>query len=205
MQHTAWKEFNTGVWDKAVDVRDFIQRNYIPYEGDDSFLAGPTERTTKLWDQVMKLYEEEREKGGMLDADTSVATHITAHAPGYIDKDLETIVGLQTDKPLKRAMFPYGGLRTAKSAIEEYGFKMDPKTEDFFKKHRKTHNDGVFDVYTPEMRAARTAHIVTGLPDAYSRGRIIGDYRRIALYGIDYLIEDKKEQFNITMLSLIHI
>ena len=203
MQHTAWKDFNTGVWDKAVDVRDFIQRNYIPYEGDDSFLAGPTERTTKLWDQVMKLYEEEREKGGMLDADTSVSTHITAHAPGYIDKDLETIVGLQTDKPLKRAMFPYGGLRTAKSAIEEYGFKMDPKTEDFFKKHRKTHNDGVFDVYTPEMRAARTAHIVTGLPDAYSRGRIIGDYRRIALYGIDYLIEDKKEQFNITMGDML--
>ena len=203
MQHTAWKDFNTGVWDKAVDVRDFIQRNYIPYEGDDSFLAGPTERTTKLWDQVMKLYEEERKKGGMLDADTSVATHITAHAPGYIDKDLETIVGLQTDKPLKRAMFPYGGLRTAKSAIEEYGFKMDPKTEDFFKKHRKTHNDGVFDVYTPEMRAARTAHIVTGLPDAYSRGRIIGDYRRIALYGIDYLIEDKKEQFNITMGDML--
>ena len=203
MQHTAWKDFNTGVWDKAVDVRDFIQRNYIPYEGDDSFLAGPTERTTKLWDQVMKLYEEECEKGGMIDADTSVATHITAHAPGYIDKDLETIVGLQTDKPLKRAMFPYGGLRTAKSAIEEYGFKMDPKTEDFFKKHRKTHNDGVFDVYTPEMRAARTAHIVTGLPDAYSRGRIIGDYRRIALYGIDYLIEDKKEQFSITMGDML--
>ena len=192
MQHTAWKDFNTGVWDKAVDVRDFIQRNYIPYEGDDSFLASPTKRTTKLWDQVMKLYEEEREKGGMLDADTSVATHITAHAPGYIDKDLETIVGLQTDKPLYRAMFPYGSLPTATSAIEEYGFKMDPQTEDFFKKHRKTHNDGVFDVYTPEMRAARTAHIVTGLPDAYSRGRIIGDYRRIALYGVDYLIEDKK-------------
>lgn len=203
MQHTAWKDFNTGVWDKAVDVRDFIQRNYIPYEGDDSFLAGPTERTTKLWEQVMKLYEEEREKGGMLDADTSVATHITAHAPGYIDKELETIVGLQTDKPLKRAMFPYGGLRTAKSAIEEYGFKMDPQTEDFFKKHRKTHNDGVFDVYTPEMRAARTAHIVTGLPDAYSRGRIIGDYRRIALYGVDYLIEDKKEQFSITMGDML--
>ena len=203
MQHTAWKDFNTGVWDKAVDVRDFIQRNYIPYEGDDSFLSGPTERTTKLWEQVMKLYEEEREKGGMLDADTSVATHITAHAPGYIDKDLETIVGLQTDKPLKRAMFPYGGLRTAKSAIEEYGFKMDPQTEDFFKKHRKTHNDGVFDVYTPEMRAARTAHIVTGLPDAYSRGRIIGDYRRIALYGVDYLIEDKKEQFSITMGDML--
>ena len=203
MQHTAWKDFNTGVWDKAVDVRDFIQRNYIPYEGDDSFLAGPTERTTKLWDQVMKLYEEEREKGGMIDADTSVATHITAHAPGYIDKDLETIVGLQTDKPLKRAMFPYGGLRTAKSAIEEYGFKMDPRTEDFFKKHRKTHNDGVFDVYTPEMRAARTAHIVTGLPDAYSRGRIIGDYRRIALYGVDYLIEEKKEQFSITMGDML--
>ena len=203
MQHTAWKDFNTGVWDKAIDVRDFIQRNYVPYEGDDSFLVGPTERTTKLWDQVMKLYEEEREKGDMLDADTSVATHITAHAPGYIDKDLETIVGLQTDKPLKRAMFPYGGLRTAKSAIEEYGFKMDPQTEDFFQKHRKTHNDGVFDVYTPEMRAARTAHIVTGLPDAYSRGRIIGDYRRIALYGVDYLIEEKNQEFNITMGDML--
>lgn len=203
MQHTAWKDFNTGVWDKAIDVRDFIQRNYVPYEGDDSFLVGPTERTTKLWDQVMKLYEEERKKGGMLDADTSVATHITAHAPGYIDKDLETIVGLQTDKPLKRAMFPYGGLRTAKSAIEEYGFKMDPQTEDFFQKHRKTHNDGVFDVYTPEMRAARTAHIVTGLPDAYSRGRIIGDYRRIALYGVDYLIEEKNQEFNITMGDML--
>ena len=130
MQHTAWKDFNTGVWDKAIDVRDFIQRNYVPYEGDDSFLVGPTERTTKLWDKVMKLYEEEREKGGMLDADTSVATHITAHAPGYIDKDLETIVGLQTDKPLKRAMFPYGGLRTAKSAIEEYGF-IEEKNQEF--------------------------------------------------------------------------
>lgn len=203
MQHTAWKDFNTGVWDKAIDVRDFIQRNYIPYEGDDSFLAGPTERTTKLWNQVLKLYEEEREKVGMLDADTSVATHITAHAPGYIDKDLETIVGLQTDKPLKRAMFPYGGLRTAKSAIEEYGFKMDPQTEAFFKTHRKTHNDGVFDVYTPEMRAARTAHIVTGLPDAYSRGRIIGDYRRIALYGVDYLIEEKNQEFAITMGDML--
>ena len=199
MQNTAWQDFNTGVWDKAVDVRDFIQRNYNPYEGDDTFLAGPTERTTNLWNQVLKLYEEEREKGGMIDADTKIATHITAHAPGYIDKELETIVGLQTDKPLKRAMFPYGGLRTAKMALQEYGYEIDPETEEFFHLHRKTHNDGVFDVYTPEMRAARSAHLITGLPDAYSRGRIIGDYRRIALYGIDYLIEDKKKQFDTTM------
>ena len=187
------------MWDKAVDVRDFIQRNYNPYEGDDTFLAGPTERTTNLWNQVLKLYVEEREKGGMIDADTKIATHITAHAPGYIDKELETIVGLPTDQPLKRAMFPYGGLRTAKMALQEYGYEMDPETEEFFHLHRKTHNDGVFDVYTPEMRAARSAHLITGLPDAYSRGRIIGDYLLIALYGIDYLIEDKKKQFDTTM------
>ena len=195
----AWKDFNTGVWDKSVDVRDFIQRNYVPYVGDDSFLVGPTERTTRLWQRVLDLYEEERQKGSVIDADTDVATHITAHAPGYIIQEDEQIVGLQTDYPLKRAMFPYGGLRTAKSAIEEYGYKMDPTLEAFFKTHRKTHNDGVFDVYTPEMRAARSAHIITGLPDAYSRGRIIGDYRRVALYGVDYLIKDKEDQFNITM------
>ena len=203
MKHEEWKNFVPGVWNKAVDVRDFIQRNYKPYEGDDSFLVGPTERTTKLWNQVLKLYEEERAKGGMIDADTDVATSITAHAPGYIDKDLETIVGLQTDKPLKRAMFPYGGLRTAKQAAAEYGYEMDPQLEDFFHKHRKTHNDGVFDVYTPEMRACRSSHILTGLPDAYSRGRIIGDYRRVALYGIDYLIEQKKADFDITMGDML--
>ena len=203
MQHTEWKDFIPGVWSKAIDVRDFIQRNYKPYEGDGSFLVGPTERTEKLWNQVLKLYEEEREKGGMIDADTSVATHITAHKPGYIDKDLETIVGLQTDKPLKRALFPYGGLRTAKSAAAEYGYTMDPQLEDFFKTHRKTHNDGVFDVYTPEMRAARSAHILTGLPDAYSRGRIIGDYRRVALYGVDYLIQQKEQDFSITMGDML--
>ena len=203
MQHTEWKDFVPGVWSKAIDVRDFIQRNYKPYEGDGSFLVGPTERTEKLWNQVLKLYEEEREKGGMIDADTAVATHITAHKPGYIDKDLETIVGLQTDKPLKRALFPYGGLRTAKSAAAEYGYTMDPQLEDFFKTHRKTHNDGVFDVYTPEMRAARSAHILTGLPDAYSRGRIIGDYRRVALYGVDYLIQQKEQDFSITMGDML--
>ena len=203
MQHTEWKDFVPGVWSKAIDVRDFIQRNYKPYEGDGSFLVGPTERTEKLWNQVLKLYEEEREKGGMIDADTVVATHITAHKPGYIDKDLETIVGLQTDKPLKRALFPYGGLRTAKSAAAEYGYTMDPQLEDFFKTHRKTHNDGVFDVYTPEMRAARSAHILTGLPDAYSRGRIIGDYRRVALYGVDYLIQQKEQDFSITMGDML--
>ena len=203
MKHEEWKNFVPGVWNKAVDVRDFIQRNYKPYEGDDSFLVGPTERTTKLWNQVLKLYEEERAKGGMIDADTDVATSITAHAPGYIDKDLETIVGLQTDKPLKRAMFPYGGLSTANQAAAAYGYEMDPQLEDFFHKHRKTHNDGVFDVYTPEMRACRSSHILTGLPDAYSRGRIIGDYRRVALYGIDYLIEQKKADFDITMGDML--
>lgn len=199
MQHTAWKGFITGVWDKAIDVRDFIQRNYNPYVGDDSFLVGPTERTQQLWQEVLRLYEEEKAKGGVLDADTDVATSVASHGPGYIIKELEQIVGLQTDKPLKRAMFPYGGLRTAKMALKEYGFDMDPQLEDFFHKHRKTHNDGVFDVYTPEMRAARSAHIITGLPDAYSRGRIIGDYRRIALYGIDRLIEEKEKEFSITM------
>ncbi|WP_295237710.1 formate C-acetyltransferase [Veillonella sp.] len=199
MQHTAWKGFITGVWDKAIDVRDFIQRNYNPYVGDDSFLVGPTERTQQLWQEVLRLYEEEKAKGGVLDADTDVATAVSSHGPGYIIKDLEQIVGLQTDKPLKRAMFPYGGLRTAKMALKEYGFDMNPQLEDFFHKHRKTHNDGVFDVYTPEMRAARSAHIITGLPDAYSRGRIIGDYRRIALYGVDRLIEEKEKEFSITM------
>lgn len=199
MQNTAWKGFITGVWDKAIDVRDFIQRNYNPYVGDDSFLAGPTDRTLKLWQEVLRLYEEEKEKGGVIDADTDIATSVSSHGPGYIIKELEQIVGLQTDKPLKRAMFPYGGLRTAKSALQEYGFEMDAQLEDFFKKHRKTHNDGVFDVYTPEMRAARSAHIITGLPDAYSRGRIIGDYRRVALYGIDRLIEEKEKDFAITM------
>lgn len=199
MQNTAWKGFITGVWDKAIDVRDFIQRNYNPYVGDDSFLAGPTDRTLKLWQEVLRLYEEEKEKGGVIDADTDIATSVSSHGPGYIIKELEQIVGFQTDKPLKRAMFPYGGLRTAKSALQEYGFEMDAQLEDFFKKHRKTHNDGVFDVYTPEMRAARSAHIITGLPDAYSRGRIIGDYRRVALYGIDRLIEEKEKDFAITM------
>lgn len=203
MQQNAWRNFITGVWDKAVDVRDFIQRNYEPYVGDDSFLVGPTERTTKLWQNVLDLYEEERQKGGVLDADTSVVSGVASHAPGYIHQELEQIVGLQTDKPLKRAMFPYGGLRTAKMAIEEYGYTMDEQLEDFFKKHRKTHNDGVFDVYTPEMRAARSAHIITGLPDAYGRGRIIGDYRRVALYGVDYLIQQKERDFSITLGDML--
>lgn len=199
MQSTAWQGFNTGVWDKAIDVRDFIQRNYTPYVGNDSFLVAPTERTKTLWQEVLRLYEEEKAKGGVLDADTDVATTVASHGPGYILQELEQIVGLQTDKPLKRAMFPYGGLRTAKMALAEYGYAMDENLENFFKAHRKTHNDGVFDVYTPEMRAARSAHIITGLPDAYSRGRIIGDYRRIALYGIDRLIEEKEKDFSITM------
>lgn len=199
MQQHAWKNFNTGVWNKAIDVRDFIQRNYHPYVGDDSFLAGPTERTKELWQEVLRLYEEEKKNGSVLDADTHVATTVNSHGAGYINKDLEQIVGLQTDKPLKRAMFPYGGLRTAKMALQEYGYEMDSQLETFFKTHRKTHNDGVFDVYTPEMRLARSAHIITGLPDAYSRGRIIGDYRRVALYGVDRLIEEKEKEFSITM------
>ncbi len=203
MQQTAWQDFITGVWDKDVDVRDFIQRNYTPYVGDDAFLTPATDRTKELWQEVLNLYEAERKNGTVLDADTSVVSSITAHAPGYIKKDLEQIVGLQTDKPLKRAMFPYGGLRTAKSAIEEYGYKMDEQLEDFFKKNRKTHNEGVFDVYTPEMRAARSAHIVTGLPDAYGRGRIIGDYRRVALYGVDRLVEKKEEEYSITMGDML--
>ena len=184
------KIFNTGVWDKAADVRDFIQRNYIPYEGTIPSLLVLQNEQQNCGEQVMKLYEEER-KGGMLDADTSRG-HITAHAPGYIDKNLKQSLVCKLDKPLKRAMFPYGGLRTAKSAIEEYGFKMDPQTEDFFKKHRKLTMMAYLMYASPETRAARTAHIVTGLPDAYSRGRIIGDYRRIVFYGVDYLIEDKK-------------
>ena len=192
--NVAWKDFAYGKWVEKIDVRDFIQRNYTKYEGDDSFLEGPTEKTSKLWDKVASLMKEENEKGGVLDADEKIVSTITSHESGYVDKDLEIIVGLQTDKPLKRAMMPNGGVRTAATALEEYGYKMDDEVKDIFTKYRKTHNQGVFDAYTPEIRSCRRNGIITGLPDAYGRGRIIGDYRRVALYGVDRLIEDKKNQ-----------
>ncbi|MBD2577109.1 formate C-acetyltransferase [Oscillatoria sp. FACHB-1406] len=188
-----WNEFNPGNWTKEVDVRDFIQKNYTPFEGDESFLVGATSRTEELWQQVAQLMIKEREKG-ILDADTAIASTIVSHAPGYIDKDIEQIVGLQTDKPLKRAIMPLGGIRVVKASLEAYGYKLDPATEEIFTKYRKTHNDGVFDAYTKEMRLARHSGIITGLPDAYGRGRIIGDYRRVALYGVNRLIDDKKTQ-----------
>ena len=189
-----WNGFVTGKWNEAVNVRDFIQKNYTGYEGTSEFLAGPTERTTALWAQVMDLFKQEREKGGVLDCETSIPSTVTAYGAAYIDKDKEEIVGLQTDKPLKRAFMPFGGIRTAVSACKSYGYEPDAETIKIFTDYRKTHNQAVFDVYTPEMKAARHAHIITGLPDAYGRGRIIGDYRRIALYGVDALIEDKKAQ-----------
>ena len=187
-------DFVGGKWQSEINVRDFIQRNYTPYDGDSSFLAGPTEATTKLWQECCELFKKERENGGVLDMDTKIVSTITSHGAGYIDKDLEKIVGLQTDKPLKRSLQPFGGIRMAETSCKSYGYEVDPEVTEIFTKYRKTHNQGVFDVYTPEMRAARHAAILTGLPDAYGRGRIIGDYRRVALYGIDRLIEDKKEQ-----------
>ena len=189
-----WDSFTPGVWQKEINVRDFIQKNYTPYEGDESFLSGPTEDTKALWAQVMELSRQEREKGGVLDMDTSIVSTITSHGPGYLDKSREKIVGFQTDKPFKRALQPYGGIRMAVKACEENGYHVDPQIVEFFTRHRKTHNEGVFDAYTPEMRACRSSHIITGLPDAYGRGRIIGDYRRVALYGVDRLIEDKQHQ-----------
>ena len=193
-----WESFRGGIWEKEINVRDFIQKNYTPYLGDDSFLAGPTEDTKALWEQVMDLSAQEREKGGVLDMDTKIISTITSHGPGYLDKSKEKIVGFQTDKPFKRSLQPYGGIRMAIKACEENGYHVDPAIVEFFTKHRKTHNDGVFDAYTPEMRACRSSHIITGLPDAYGRGRIIGDYRRVALYGVDRLIEDKQHQKDTT-------
>ena len=189
-----WDSFRGGLWEKEINVRDFIQKNYTPYDGDDSFLAGPTETTKELWAQVMELSEEERKKGGVLDMDTHIISTITSHGPGYLDKNKEKIVGFQTDKPFKRALQPNGGIRMAIKACEENGYHVDPEIVEFYTKYRKTHNDGVFDAYSPEMRACRSSHIITGLPDAYGRGRIIGDYRRVALYGVDKLIEDKEDQ-----------
>lgn len=190
----ATSEFISGKWQTEINVRDFIQKNYILYEGDSSFLADATEATTKLWTKCMDLFKQERENGGVVDMDTKIVSTITSHGAGYIDKDLETIVGLQTDAPLKRSLQPFGGMRMAETSCKSYGYKVDPEVSEIFTKYRKTHNQGVFDVYTPEMKKARHSAILTGLPDAYGRGRIIGDYRRIALYGIDRLIEDKKEQ-----------
>ena len=187
--------FVSGKWEQEINVRDFIQKNYTPYYGNADFLAEPTEATNKLWERCCFLLQKEREEGGVLDMDTKIVSTITSHGAGYINKELETIVGLQTDKPLKRSMQPFGGIRMAETACRSYGYEVDPEISEIFTKYRKTHNQGVFDVYTPEMKAARHSAIITGLPDAYGRGRIIGDYRRVALYGIDRLIEDKKEQF----------
>ena len=194
MQYKGWEGFIPGKWcSDEVDVRDFIQRNYTPYEGDASFLAPATEATKKLWAIVCDLSKKERDAGGVLNADTKIVSSLTSHGAGYLDKDLEKIVGLQTDEPFKRSLQPFGGIRMSEGALEMYGYQIDPQVKEIFTKYRKTHNEGVFDAYTPEMRAARSAHILTGLPDAYGRGRIIGDYRRVALYGVDYLIRKKEE------------
>ncbi|WP_248484871.1 formate C-acetyltransferase [Tepidibacter aestuarii] len=189
-----WKGFNEGVWIKKISVRDFIQKNYNPYEGDETFLIEATDRTKKLWAKVSNLIKQEIQNGGTLDVDTKIVSTVNSHKAGYIDKDLETIVGLQTDAPLKRAVMPFGGIRMVENSCKAYGYELDPSIKEAFTKYRKTHNDGVFDAYTPEMRAARNVGIITGLPDAYGRGRIIGDYRRVALYGIDRLIKDKEAQ-----------
>ncbi len=197
MDFQEWKDFEGKAWKDEINVRDFIQSNYTPYEGDDSFLVGPTDRTKKLWDEVLKLYERERENGGVLDADTKTPSAINAYDAGYIDKKLEQIVGLQTDAPLKRAIMPNGGIRIVEKSAESYGLKIDPETDYIYHNLRKTHNDGVFSVYTPDIRAARSSHLITGLPDGYGRGRIIGDYRRVALYGVDALISEKKEELDV--------
>ena len=198
MKFEQWKGFENGDWQNEINVRDFIQRNYTPYEGDATFLAGPTKKTKKLWDEVLELYKKEKaSKGGVLDIDTKTISSVNAYEPGYIDKDLEEIVGLQTDAPLKRAIMPYGGIRIVEKACAAYDRKVDDEVEEIFHKYRKTHNDGVFSVYTPDIRAARSAHLLTGLPDGYGRGRIIGDYRRVALYGVDMLIEEKKKNLEI--------
>ncbi len=189
-----WRFFQPGEWEREINVRSFIQKNYTPYDGDESFLADAAESTTKLWEQVMELSRQEQAAGGVLDMDTKIISTITSHGPGYLDKEKETIVGFQTDKPFKRSLQPYGGIRMAEKACADNGYKVDPEISEFFTTHRKTHNAGVFDAYTPEMRACRSSHIITGLPDAYGRGRIIGDYRRVALYGVNRLIEDKEEQ-----------
>ena len=200
--YPGWEGFQKATWANEINVRSFIRHNYTPYNGDESFLAGPTQDTLDLWDQVMDLTRQEREAGGVLDMDTKIISTITSHGPGYLNKDKEKIVGFQTDKPFKRALMPYGGIRMAEKACADNGYKVDPEISEFFTVHRKTHNAGVFDAYTPEMRACRSSHIITGLPDAYGRGRIIGDYRRVALYGVDRLIEDKEEQKRTTRSAM---
>ena len=177
IQNEAWEGFEGRIWKEEINVRDFIQKNYKPYDGDEEFLTGPTDATNQLWGALQKLQKEERAKGGVLDMDTDIVSSITSHAPGYLNKDLEQIVGLQTDKPLKRAFMPFGGIRMAEEACANYGYTPSPKLHEIFTKYHKTHNDGVFDVYTSEMKLARHSHIVTGLPDTYGRGRIVGDYR----------------------------
>ena len=193
MNFDAWKNFNKGKWQEEIDVRNFIQLNYTPYEGTEEFLQGPTESTKKLWDKVLKLYKKEKDNGGVLDVDVKTISTITSHDAGYIDKKLEKIVGLQTDKPLKRAIMPFGGIRIVEKSCEAYDKEVDPKVSEIFHNIRRTHNDGVFSVYTPDIREARRSHLITGLPDGYGRGRIIGDYRRVALYGVDTLINEKKK------------
>lgn len=198
MKFEQWKDFKKGDWESEINVRDFIQKNYTPYEGDSSFLTGTTEKTKKLWNEVLDLYKKEHDsEGGVLDIDTKTISTVASHEAGYIDKDLEDIVGLQTDSPLKRAIMPFGGIRIVEKSCEAYGRKVDEEVEEIFHKYRKTHNDGVFDVYTPDIRAARSSHLITGLPDGYGRGRIIGDYRRVALYGVDILIDEKKQELNV--------
>ena len=198
MEFKQWNGFKKGDWQSEINVRDFIQKNYTPYEGDESFLAGTTEKTKKLWDEVLELYKKEKEsEGGVLDIDTKTISTVNSHEAGYIDKDLEEIVGLQTDSPLKRAIMPFGGIKIVEKSCSAYGREVDPEVDKIFHTVRKTHNDGVFSVYTPDIRAARSSHLITGLPDGYGRGRIIGDYRRVALYGVDALIEEKKQELDV--------
>ena len=198
MEFKEWNKFKNGDWKHEINVRDFIQTNYTPYEGDSSFLAPTTEKTKKLWDEVLELYKKEKNsEGAVLDIDTKTVSTVSAHDAGYIDKDLEEIVGLQTDAPLKRAIMPFGGIRIVEKSCEAYGREVEPEVSEIFHKYRKTHNDGVFSVYTPDIRAARSSHLITGLPDGYGRGRIIGDYRRVALYGVDILIEEKEKDLEI--------
>ena len=198
MKFEQWNDFQKGDWESEINVRDFIQKNYTPYEGDSSFLTGTTEKTKKLWNEVLDLYKKEHDsEGGVLDIDTKTVSTVSSHEAGYIDKDLEDIVGLQTDSPLKRAIMPFGGIRIVEKSCDAYGRKVDDEVREIFHRYRKTHNDGVFDVYTPDIRAARSSHLITGLPDGYGRGRIIGDYRRVALYGVDVLIEEKKQELDV--------
>ena len=193
MDFKQWNGFNKSTWTETVDVREFIQKNYTPYEGDDSFLTNATDKTIKLWNIVLDLYKKEKANGGVLDIDTKTVSTMTSHKPGYIEKDLEEIVGLQTDAPLKRSIMPFGGIRIVEKSCAAYGREVSKEVEEVFHKYRKTHNDGVFDAYTPDVRLARSSHLLTGLPDGYGRGRIIGDYRRVALYGVDFLVDKKKE------------